>query len=80
VAITAAWAAAIMSFNVLVGTNYGYLNAKPTAASILDVLGDWPVYVVVKIAIIVAVWALATWPWTRRRTVVHESAPAASPH
>jgi hypothetical integral membrane protein (TIGR02206 family) len=80
VAITAAWAAAIMSFNVLVGTNYGYLNAKPRAASILDLLGNWPVYVVAEIAIIVAVWALATWPWTRRRAVVHESATATSPH
>jgi hypothetical integral membrane protein (TIGR02206 family) len=80
VAITAAWAAAIMSFNVLVGTNYGYLNAKPRAASILDLLGDWPVYVVAEIAIIVAVWALATWPWTPRRAVVHESATAISPH
>lgn len=67
VAATATWAVTIYTFNVVVDTNYGYLNAKPKAASILDVLGDWPGYVLAEIAIIVAVWALATWPWTVRR-------------
>ena len=66
VAATATWAVTIYAFNVVVGTNYGYLNAKPKAASILDVLGDWPGYVLAEIAIIIAVWALATWPWTVR--------------
>ena len=69
VAATATWAVTIYAFNVVVGTNYGYLSAKPNAASILDVLGPWPGYVLAEIAIIIAVWALATWPWTvRRRT------------
>ena len=67
VAITSVWAAAIISFNVLVGTNYGYLNAKPRSASVLDLLGEWPSYVIAEIAIIVAVWALATWPWVAIR-------------
>jgi hypothetical integral membrane protein (TIGR02206 family) len=67
VAATAAWAVTIYAFNVAVGTNYGYLNAKPNAASILDVLGPWPGYVLAEIAIIIAVWALATWPWASRR-------------
>lgn len=66
VAITAAWAVAIYAFNVTVGTNYGYLNAKPRAASILDFLGPWPWYVVAEIAIVSLVWALATWPWVRQ--------------
>ena len=61
------WAVTIYAFNVVVGTNYGYLNAKPNAASILDVLGPWPGYVLAEIAIIIAVWALATWPWTSPR-------------
>ena len=67
---TAAWAATIYTFNVTVGTNYGYLNAKPRTASILDLLGPWPWYVLAEISIIIAVWALATWPWVslaRRR-------------
>jgi hypothetical integral membrane protein (TIGR02206 family) len=61
--VTAAWAVTIFAFNVAIGTNYGYLNAKPQTASILDLLGDWPWYVLAEISIIIAVWALATWPW-----------------
>jgi uncharacterized membrane protein YwaF len=36
---------------------------------VLDLLGPWPVYVLAEVGILVAVWALMTWPWTvvRRR-------------
>jgi hypothetical integral membrane protein (TIGR02206 family) len=61
--ITAAWAVTIFTFNVAVGTNYGFLNAKPNAASILDLLGEWPTYLLAEVVIVTAVWALATWPW-----------------
>jgi len=64
-AITAVWAAAMMLLNALKGTNYGYLNAKPSTPSLLDLLGPWPWYVVVEVALVVAVWALMTWPWNR---------------
>jgi uncharacterized membrane protein YwaF len=30
------------------------------------VLGDWPWYLLVALAVAAAVWALITWPWTRR--------------
>jgi hypothetical protein len=53
---TSVWAAAMMSFTVLVGTRYGYLDAKPRAVSILNLLGDRPTYVVAEISIIVAAW------------------------
>ena len=62
---TAVWAASVFTLNVLAGTNYGFLNRKPSAASALDLLGPWPWYVLLEIAIIVAAWALATWPWVR---------------
>ena len=75
VAITAAWAVTVYAFNVAVGTNYGYLNAKPAAASALDLLGPWPWYVVNEIVIVAAFWALITWPWARRAT---ESTPDAA--
>jgi hypothetical integral membrane protein (TIGR02206 family) len=64
--VTAAWAITVYVFNVLVGTNYGYLNAKPSAASALDLLGPWPWYVLNEIVIVAAFWALITWPWARR--------------
>jgi hypothetical integral membrane protein (TIGR02206 family) len=71
VAVTAAWAVAMMAFNAVTGTNYGYLNRKPDSASLLDVMGPWPVYVVVEVLVLAVGWAAMTWPWTRsadRRT------------
>lgn len=61
---TAAWAVTVFVINVFAGTNYGYLNAKPDSASVLDLLGDWPWYVLAEIGIIAVGWALVTWPWT----------------
>lgn len=66
VAVTLVWAVSAYVFNLIADTNYGYLNRLPESASLLDYLGPWPLYVVLEIAIIVAVWALLTWPWTRR--------------
>lgn len=63
---TAVWAAAVFCLNLALGTNYGYLNRKPAAATILDLLGPWPWYVLAEIAVVLAVWALVTWPWVRR--------------
>jgi len=68
VAATAIWAVSVFCLNRALDTNYGFLNAKPSAASILDLLGPWPWYVLAEIAIIVAIWALATWPWVRGRS------------
>lgn len=62
----AVWAVAVVAFNTVADTNYGYLNEKPDVSSALDLLGPWPVYVVAEIAIIAVVWALMTWPWVRR--------------
>lgn len=66
VVITLIWAAAVFAYNVVAGSNYGYLNRLPANASLLDYLGPWPVYVALEIAIIALVWALLTWPWVRR--------------
>ncbi|MBX8689235.1 TIGR02206 family membrane protein [Mycobacterium sp. 20091114027_K0903767] len=66
VVVTAAWAGVTMAFNGIAGTNYGFLNAKPATASLLDLMGPWPVYVVVASALVAGVWALMTWPWERR--------------
>jgi hypothetical integral membrane protein (TIGR02206 family) len=61
--VTAGWAVCVFCFNLAVGTNYGYLNAKPESASILDLLGPWPWYVLAEIGIVAVFWALITWPW-----------------
>ena len=66
IATTAAWAIGVYVFDVLTDTNYGFLVEKPSSSSILDFFGPWPVYVLVEIALIAGVWALMTWPWTRR--------------
>jgi hypothetical integral membrane protein (TIGR02206 family) len=65
VAITLGWAACAYVFNVVAGTNYGYVNRLPKNASLLDYLGPWPMFVVLEIVIVAVVWALLTWPWAR---------------
>jgi hypothetical integral membrane protein (TIGR02206 family) len=67
VVVTLAWAGVTFAFNLIAGTNYGYLNRKPPTASLLDVLGPWPVYLLAEIALVLMVWALMTWPWERAR-------------
>jgi hypothetical integral membrane protein (TIGR02206 family) len=53
------------TFNTVTGTDYGFLNRKPSTVSLLDVLGPWPVYLFVAAALVSMVWALMTWPWVR---------------
>lgn len=72
VLVTAAWAAVTFTFNSIAGTNYGFLNGKPATASLLDVLGPWPVYLLTAATLILLVWALMTWPWERTRRHVEE--------
>lgn len=65
---TVVWGVAILGFNSLAGTNYGFVNAKPENPSLLDLLGEWPWYLGSELVIGLTVWALITWPWTRRRS------------
>jgi hypothetical integral membrane protein (TIGR02206 family) len=71
---TLAWLVVVMVFNAVSGTNYGYLARKPDVASALDLLGPWPTYVLVEAAIVLAGWALITWPWV----AASQSEPARS--
>ena len=76
VAATATWAAVAYIFNVVADTNYGYLNHKPSSASLLDALGPWPVYVFAEIGIVFFGWMLImTLPWVlaARRTTVEQT-------
>ena len=75
VLVTAAWAGLVMVFNALADTNYGYLNRKPQVASVLDLFGPWPLYVVVESILVILVWAAITWPWVRSRAQAQEGLP-----
>jgi hypothetical integral membrane protein (TIGR02206 family) len=63
---TLGWLVAVMCLNALLGSDYGYVNGKPSESTVLDVLGPWPLYVVAEMAIVAGGWALITWPWVRR--------------
>ncbi|MCM6776608.1 TIGR02206 family membrane protein [Nocardia sp. CDC159] len=62
---TTVWVAVTFVFNSIAGTNYGFVNAKPATPSLLDVLGPWPWYLATVAVLLLFVWALMTWPWTR---------------
>jgi hypothetical integral membrane protein (TIGR02206 family) len=64
-AVTFGWAVLAYAVDVAFGVNYGYLVHKPSSASLLDLFGPWPVYLVVSSGILLTVWALMTWPWVR---------------
>lgn len=63
VTVTVAWAAFTFIFNIIAGTNYGFLNAKPATTSLLDMLGPWPWYLLPVAVLVFGAWALMTWPW-----------------
>jgi hypothetical integral membrane protein (TIGR02206 family) len=66
-AVTVGWGLVMMGFNAVAGTNYMFVNRKPDNPSLLDLMGDWPWYLGVALAVGLAGWALLTWPWTRAR-------------
>ena len=80
VALTALWAVLVYVFDVVADVNYGYLVRKPGSGSLLDPLGPWPVYVVAALGILLAVWALMTWPWVAHARREGAGRPLAWPH
>lgn len=62
-----AWAAIAFTVNTLTCANYAYLSRGPTGASILDLLGPWPVYIFWEAVILAGVWALMTIPFETAR-------------
>jgi hypothetical integral membrane protein (TIGR02206 family) len=61
--VSACYALLAGAANALLGTNYGFVCAKPPVASLMDFLGPWPWYVLVLFGIAgVFYWVLAL-PW-----------------
>lgn len=67
VLVTVGWAALAFCVNLVAGTDYGFLNRKPDSPSALDYFGGWPFYLLVEFVAMIIIWALITWPWTRRK-------------
>ena len=69
-----AYMAVVCSWNALLHTNYGYFNAKPEAASLLDHLGPWPYYLLSLQAVAILFFWLLLLPFRRQ----WKSGPSAS--
>jgi len=62
--VTVLYGIVIMGTNYLLGSNFLYLRAKPSAPSVLDYLGPWPWYVVglVLLCIVASLLVYAPFP------------------
>jgi len=65
--ITAGFAVLAGVGNLITGGNYMFLREKPSAATLLDVMGPWPVYILVAAALGLALFALLDLPFRRGR-------------
>lgn len=53
----------LLLVNYLTGSNYGYLNAKPETASLLDYMPEWPYYLLTGQMIVLPLMFLVYSPW-----------------
>lgn len=66
-ALTVAYAAFVGLVDVLTQSDYMYLRVKPPTATLLDVLGPWPVYLLSATVIGLAMFAILDAPFRLKR-------------
>jgi len=59
--------AVVCALNALLHTNYGYFNAKPEVASLLDYLGPWPWYLLSLQGVALLFFSVLLLPFGKRR-------------
>jgi hypothetical integral membrane protein (TIGR02206 family) len=72
--------AIVYPINLLIGGNYLFINAKPATASLLDLLPDWPVYIIFMELLGVVTFLILYLPFIfkdwRAKKSIRNSAPA----
>lgn len=63
--LTNAYAVLVGGVNLVFGTNYLYLCAKPAGRTLLDWFGPWPVYILVAEAVALGLFTLLALPFRR---------------
>ncbi len=71
--LTLAFAAGAGLANVLTGGNYMFLREKPDSATLLDVMGPWPWYVLTGAVLALLLFSLLDLPLARRRRTADPS-------
>src|SRR5947209_19835939 len=66
--LTIAYAALVGLVDAATASNYMYLRSKPPTATLLDILGPWPAYIVVAALIGLFLFAVLDAPFRLRRT------------
>ena len=77
-AVTLAYVALVGVVDAITGADYMYLRAKPPSATLLDVLGPWPWYLLGATAIGLVLFAVLDAPFRISREAVR-SAPLTRP-
>ena len=77
-AVTLAYVALVGVVDAITGADYMYLRAKPPSATLLDVLGPWPWYLLAATAIGLVLFAVLDAPFRISRQAVR-SAPLTRP-